>query len=209
MSTKVALTNAHSAVPNARQCHRRLAPRRDIADRPNSAEENAREASQVLGQGTSAGNAQEYPGRKIMTDHNSNGDRTKGGLTRRSVLLAGAGLAAGSAMLPPMFTPVFAADQPPLGTWPEGSKGDTRHHRRRGAAHRRLRGPGRRRTQGHAACRRAHQRRQRADQEDRAQGLEGRARQAGEAGRRQLRAPSRTTPCRSSSASSTRTRSSR
>ncbi len=59
-----------------------------------------------------------------MTDHNSDSKSGKG-LTRRSVLLAGAGIAAGSSMLPPMFTPVFAADQKPLGTWPEGSKGDT------------------------------------------------------------------------------------
>ena len=61
-----------------------------------------------------------------------------------------------------------------------------RHHRRRRAAHRRLCGAGRRRAQGHATCRRAHQRRPPADQEDRAQGLQGRARQAGESGGRRL-----------------------
>src|SRR5262249_12866305 len=47
------------------------------------------------------------------------------GLSRRKILMAGTGLAGGAAM-PGMFTfPAFAADQPPIGTWPEGSKGDT------------------------------------------------------------------------------------
>ncbi len=44
------------------------------------------------------------------------------GVSRRTLLQVGAGLA-GSAMLPSMFTPVFAADQPAMGTWPAGSKG--------------------------------------------------------------------------------------
>lgn len=45
--------------------------------------------------------------------------------TRRQALLSGAGLA-GAAMLP-MGMPnlVWADDKPPIGTWPEGSKGDT------------------------------------------------------------------------------------
>jgi ABC-type branched-subunit amino acid transport system substrate-binding protein len=46
------------------------------------------------------------------------------GVSRRTLLQVGAGLA-GGAMLPPMFTPVFAADKPPIGTWPAGSQGDT------------------------------------------------------------------------------------
>ena len=80
----------------------------------------------------------------------------------------------------------YADDKPPIGTWPAGSQGYIGHDRRRGAAHRRLCRAGRGRTQGHAACRRAHQRGPRPDQEDRAQGDQGRARQAGEAGRRRL-----------------------
>ncbi len=65
--------------------------------------------------------------------------------------------------------------------------GRHRHHRRHRAAHRRLCGAGRRRAQGHAARGRAHQRGPPADQEDRAEGHQGPARQAGEAGRRRLR----------------------
>ncbi|MGC1694216.1 MAG: ABC transporter substrate-binding protein, partial [Pseudolabrys sp.] len=47
------------------------------------------------------------------------------GVSRRKLLQAGAGLA-GSALLPMTFPArAFAADQPPIGTWPDGSKGDT------------------------------------------------------------------------------------
>ena len=47
------------------------------------------------------------------------------GVSRRSLLQAGAGLA-GTALLPAGFSmPAFAADQPPLGTWPAGSAGST------------------------------------------------------------------------------------
>src|SRR6476659_3003585 len=47
------------------------------------------------------------------------------GVSRRTLLQAGAGLA-GGALLPSAFSvPLFAAEQPPIGTWPEGSKGDT------------------------------------------------------------------------------------
>ncbi|HZD90888.1 MAG TPA: ABC transporter substrate-binding protein, partial [Pseudolabrys sp.] len=48
----------------------------------------------------------------------------KNGVSRRTLLQVGAGVA-GSAMLPSMFTPVFAADHPALGTWPAGSQGST------------------------------------------------------------------------------------
>ena len=45
------------------------------------------------------------------------------GVSRRSLLQAGAGLA-GTALLPTAMTlPVFAADHPPLGTWPAGTQG--------------------------------------------------------------------------------------
>src|SRR3954468_1813254 len=51
-----------------------------------------------------------------------------GSVSRRSLLQAGAGLA-GGAMLPSVFSlPGFAVgadDKPAIGTWPEGSKGDT------------------------------------------------------------------------------------
>ncbi len=47
------------------------------------------------------------------------------GVSRRKLLQAGAGLA-GSALLPMTFPArAFAADQPAIGTWPDGSKGDT------------------------------------------------------------------------------------
>jgi ABC-type branched-subunit amino acid transport system substrate-binding protein len=58
-----------------------------------------------------------------MTSSNDNSGHD--GLSRRRVLQAGAGLM-GSSMLIPGFTfPVFAADKPPIGTWPAGSQGDT------------------------------------------------------------------------------------
>ncbi|MFY9685613.1 MAG: branched-chain amino acid ABC transporter substrate-binding protein, partial [Pseudolabrys sp.] len=49
-----------------------------------------------------------------------------GTLSRRSLLQASAGLA-GGALLPQAFTlPAFAVgEQPPIGTWPEGSKGSS------------------------------------------------------------------------------------
>ena len=44
------------------------------------------------------------------------------GMSRRALLKTGAGLA-GSTMLPMTFPArAFAADQPPIGTWPAGSK---------------------------------------------------------------------------------------
>src|SRR5690349_82009 len=50
------------------------------------------------------------------------------GVSRRALLKTGAGLAGGM-VLPSAFSlPAFAVgagDQPPIGTWPEGSKGDT------------------------------------------------------------------------------------
>src|SRR6478735_10678202 len=49
------------------------------------------------------------------------------GVSRRTLLQAGAGLA-GGVLLPSFGGPAFAvgaSDQPPIGTWPEGSKGDT------------------------------------------------------------------------------------
>ena len=45
------------------------------------------------------------------------------GVSRRTLLQVGAGLA-GGALLPYGFTPVFAADKAPIGTWPAGSQGD-------------------------------------------------------------------------------------
>ncbi|HEY5225436.1 MAG TPA: ABC transporter substrate-binding protein, partial [Methylovirgula sp.] len=48
------------------------------------------------------------------------------GVSRRSLLKASAGLA-GGAMMPGlvMSMPVYAADQPPIGTWPAGSQGSS------------------------------------------------------------------------------------
>src|SRR5665213_4118904 len=48
------------------------------------------------------------------------------GVSRRSLLKASAGLA-GGAMMPGlvMSMPVYAADQPPIGTWPAGSSGSS------------------------------------------------------------------------------------
>src|SRR6476660_10369584 len=51
-----------------------------------------------------------------MTDHT---------LARRTVLQVGAGLAGATFLTAPFSIPAFAADQPPLGTWPAGSQGDT------------------------------------------------------------------------------------
>ena len=44
--------------------------------------------------------------------------------SRRSVIRAGLG-AAGSMALPPLVSSAFAADHPPLGTWPAGVQGDS------------------------------------------------------------------------------------
>src|SRR6478736_4267653 len=51
-----------------------------------------------------------------MTDHT---------LSRRTVLQVGAGLAGATFLTAPFSIPAFAADQPPIGTWPAGSQGDT------------------------------------------------------------------------------------
>lgn len=49
----------------------------------------------------------------------------KAAVSRRTLLQAGAGLVGGS-LLPVGFAmPAFAADHPPIGTWPAGSSGDT------------------------------------------------------------------------------------
>ncbi len=47
------------------------------------------------------------------------------GISRRSVLTAGAGLAGATMFTPAFSLPVYAADHAPLGTWPDGTKGDT------------------------------------------------------------------------------------
>ena len=46
-----------------------------------------------------------------------------GGLSRRHALLAGSAAMGGAMLTPFMVMPVHAADQPPIGTWPEGSSG--------------------------------------------------------------------------------------
>jgi branched-chain amino acid transport system substrate-binding protein len=51
-------------------------------------------------------------------------DLERSGVSRRSLLQVGAGLAGGT-LLPAFSIPTFAADQPPIGTWPDGSTGDT------------------------------------------------------------------------------------
>jgi ABC-type branched-subunit amino acid transport system substrate-binding protein len=45
------------------------------------------------------------------------------GLTRRNVLKASAAAIGGAILTPNLSMPVFAADRPPLGTWPAGSEG--------------------------------------------------------------------------------------
>jgi ABC-type branched-subunit amino acid transport system substrate-binding protein len=47
------------------------------------------------------------------------------GLTRRNVLKAGAAAVGGAMLTPGLSLPVFAADKPPLGTWPAGSEGSS------------------------------------------------------------------------------------
>src|ERR1700722_17631961 len=48
-----------------------------------------------------------------------------GGLSRRHALLAGSAAMGGAMLTPFMAMPVYAADQPPIGTWPEGSSGSS------------------------------------------------------------------------------------
>ncbi len=52
-----------------------------------------------------------------MQDHNSNG--------RRGFMRTGLGIAGGLALPGAFISRVFAADQPPIGTWPAGSQGDS------------------------------------------------------------------------------------
>jgi len=47
------------------------------------------------------------------------------GVSRRTLLQAGAGLAGGVLLPGGLTMPVYAADKPAIGTWPEGSKGST------------------------------------------------------------------------------------
>ena len=129
-------------------------------------------------------------------------------VSRRTLLRGGAGLIGGTMLSGGMTRPAMAVGQAPIGTWPAGSQGDTV-----------IIGAAVPRTGTYAV-----------QGEDELKGMQlavehinegnelikkiapkvdqGRARQAGEAGGRRLRPPSRTTRCRSSSASSTRTRSS-
>ena len=51
-------------------------------------------------------------------------DGVAGGVSRRSLVQAGIGLASGS-MLSTFTAPLFAADHPPIGTYPAGSSGDS------------------------------------------------------------------------------------
>ena len=138
-------------------------------------------------------------------------EHERSGVSRRALLQVGAGLA-GGAMLPAAFTtPTFAvgmADHPPLGTWPAGSAGASVTI-----------GATVPRTGAYAV-----------QGEDELKGMQlavehineghplikkiapkvkkGVLGKKVEAGGRRFAAPSRTTRCRSSSASSTRTRSS-
>jgi branched-chain amino acid transport system substrate-binding protein len=51
-------------------------------------------------------------------------DGAAGGVSRRALVQAGVGLAGGS-MLSTFSMPLFAADHPPVGTYPAGSSGDS------------------------------------------------------------------------------------
>ncbi|MGH8798263.1 MAG: ABC transporter substrate-binding protein, partial [Caldimonas sp.] len=51
-------------------------------------------------------------------------DGAAGGVSRRALVQAGVGLAGGS-MLSTFSMPLFAADHPPIGTYPAGSSGDS------------------------------------------------------------------------------------
>ena len=104
-----------------------------------------------------------------------------GTLSRRGLLQASAGFA-GGALLPQAFTlPAFAVgEHPPIGTWPAGSKGIRSTI---GAAVPRTGAyavQGEDELKGMAAGSRAHQQRAPVDQEDRTEGQERRAWQAGE-----------------------------
>ncbi len=55
----------------------------------------------------------------------SRNDHERNGVSRRALLTAGAGLAGGVLLPGGMVMPVFAADKPPMGTWPAGSEGST------------------------------------------------------------------------------------
>src|SRR5271154_3252469 len=46
-------------------------------------------------------------------------------VSRRTLLQGSAGLIGGTMLSGGMFLPAMAADQPPIGTWPAGSQGDT------------------------------------------------------------------------------------
>ena len=46
-------------------------------------------------------------------------------VSRRALLQGGAGLIGGTMLSGGMILPAMAADQPPIGTWPAGSQGDT------------------------------------------------------------------------------------
>ena len=135
-------------------------------------------------------------------------DDLKNGVSRRSLLQAGAGLA-GAVVLPGgMIMPAYAADEPAMGTWPAGSQGATVTI---GAAVPRT---GAYAVQGEDELKGmqlavehindGHD----SDQEDRAQGVEGRARQAGQPGRRRFGRQAERCRAGTADASSTRTRSS-
>ena len=64
-----------------------------------------------------------------------------GPLSRRTLLRAGAGLAGGALLPSGLILPAFAEDQPALGTWPDGSKGDSVFVGDFRSAHRHLRRP--------------------------------------------------------------------
>ncbi len=48
-----------------------------------------------------------------------------GPVSRRALLQTGAGLIGGAVLSSGIIRPVFADDKPPIGTWPDGSKGDS------------------------------------------------------------------------------------
>lgn len=61
-----------------------------------------------------------------MANRKSDDSRPADGLTRRSVLMAGAGLAGSTFLSTPFIGRAFAAEEhPPIGTWPAGVSGDT------------------------------------------------------------------------------------
>lgn len=60
-----------------------------------------------------------------MTSHSLKGKKRWAGWSRRTVLIAGAGLAGSSLLSPALIRRALAAEKAPLGTWPEGAKGAT------------------------------------------------------------------------------------